>query len=53
MMKRFLIAVMLLFPLLISAQVRTERLLETGWKFTREDSQQFAHPDMTIPIGRP
>ena len=45
MMKRFFIAVMLLFPLLISAQVRTERLLETGWKFTREDSQQFAHPD--------
>ena len=45
MMKRFLIALLLLFPLLISAQVRTERLLETGWKFTREDSQQFAHPD--------
>ena len=44
-MKRFFIAVMLLFPLLISAQVRTERLLETGWKFTREDSQQFSHPD--------
>ena len=36
---------MLLFPLLISAQVRTERLLETGWKFTREDSQQFSHPE--------
>lgn len=45
MMKRFLTAVLLLFPLLISAQVRTERLLETGWKFTREDSQQFLHPD--------
>ena len=38
-------AVLLLFPLLISAQVRTERLLETGWKFTREDSQQFSYPD--------
>ena len=45
MMKRFLTAVLLLFPLLISAQVRTERFLETGWMFTREDSQQFAHPD--------
>ena len=45
MMKRFLTAVLLLFPLLISAQVRTERLLETGWKFTREDSQQFSHTD--------
>ena len=44
-MKRFLLAAMLLFPLLISAQVRTERLLETGWKFTREDSQQFSHPE--------
>ena len=36
---------MLLFPMIISAQVRTERLLETGWKFTREDSQQFSHPE--------
>ena len=44
-MKRFLWAVLLLFPLLISAQVRTERLLETGWKFTREDSQQFSYPE--------
>ena len=44
-MKRFLTAVLLLFPLLISAQVRTERLLETGWKFTREDSQQFSDSD--------
>ena len=45
MMKRFLTAVLLLFPLLISAQVRIERLLETGWKFTREDSQQFSYPE--------
>ena len=44
-MNRFLTAVLLLFPLLISAQVRTERLLETGWKFTREDSQQFSYPE--------
>lgn len=44
-MKRFLTAVLLLFPLLISAQVRTERLLESGWKFTREDSQQFSYPE--------
>ena len=45
MMNRFLTAVLLLFPLLISAQVRTERLLESGWKFTREDSQQFSYPE--------
>ena len=44
-MNRFLTAVLLLFPLLISAQVRTERLLESGWKFTREDSQQFSYPE--------
>ena len=44
-MKRFLTAVFLLLPLCISAQVRSERLLEKGWKFTREDSQEFIHAD--------
>ena len=44
-MKRFLLAAMLLFPMVISAQVRTERLLEKGWKFTREDSELFAQTD--------
>ena len=45
MMKRFLWAVLLLFPMIISAQVRTERLLEKGWKFTREDSELFSMTD--------
>ena len=45
MIKRFLTAVLLLFPILIPAQVRTERLLETGWKFSREDSHQFSQTD--------
>ena len=45
MIKRFLTAVLLLFPILIPAQVRTERLLETGWKFSREDSNQFSQTD--------
>ena len=36
---------MLLFPMVISAQVRTERLLEKGWKFTREDSELFVQTD--------
>ena len=44
-MKRFLLAAMLLFPMIISAQVRTERLLEKGWKFTREDSELFSMTD--------
>ena len=45
MMKRFFTIVFLLLPLCISAQVRSERLLEKGWKFTREDSQEFVHAD--------
>ena len=45
MIKRFLTAALLLFPILIPAQVRTERLLETGWKFSREDSHQFSQTD--------
>ena len=45
MMKRFLWAVLLLFPMMLSAQVRTETLLEKGWRFTREDSEQFSQTD--------
>jgi beta-galactosidase len=45
MMKRFLFAALLLFPFILSGQVRTERLLEKGWKFTREDSPQFSQAD--------
>ncbi len=44
-MKRFLFAALLLFPFILSGQVRTERLLEKGWKFTREDSPQFSQAD--------
>ena len=36
---------MLLISFTLSAQVRTERLLEKGWKFTREDAKEFSHPD--------
>ncbi len=57
MIRRFLSAALLLFPLVISAQVRTERLLEKGWKFTREDAADFstvgyddsAWQDVTVP----
>ena len=44
-MKRFLIAVLMVLPLFVSAQVRSEKLLEKGWKFTREDAEEFANPD--------
>ena len=36
---------MLLISLSMSAQVRSERLLEKGWKFTREDAKEFSNPD--------
>lgn len=36
---------MLLISFTMSAQVRTERLLEKGWKFTREDAREFSTPD--------
>ena len=45
MTKRILIAAMLLISFTLSAQVRTERLFEKGWKFTREDAKEFSHPD--------
>ena len=42
MIRRFLAAALLLFPLALSAQVRSERLLEKGWRFTREDAAEFS-----------
>ena len=45
MIQRLLIAAMLLISLSMSAQVRSERLLEKGWKFTREDAKEFSNPD--------
>ena len=45
MTKRFLTAVLLLVSFGLMAQVRTETLLEKGWKFTREDSKEFSAAD--------
>ena len=45
MTKRFLTAVLLLVSFGLMAQVRTETLLEKGWKFTREDSKEFSATD--------
>ncbi len=39
----FIAAIGLVMPL--SAQVRTEQLLEKGWRFTREDSDTFVKPE--------
>lgn len=39
----FIAAIGLVMPL--SAQVRTEQLLEKGWRFTREDSEEFVKPE--------
>ena len=33
----------LAFPMMLSAQVRVEQLLEKGWKFTREDQATFSN----------
>ncbi len=41
MIKRIATLVLLALPLWLSAQVRTEVLLEKGWKFTREDNSEF------------
>ena len=43
MIKQLSLLVLLALPLGLSAQtqVRTETLLEKGWKFTREDNTQF------------
>ena len=42
MSRKLLPLLFLLMPLCLSAQVRTERLLEKGWRFTREDAAEFA-----------
>lgn len=42
-MKRF-VWMLLLLPIGLQAQVRTERLLEKGWRFTRDDAPAFAEP---------
>lgn len=57
MIRKFLSIIMLLLPLAVNAQVRSERLLEKGWKFTREDAAEFsktgfddsAWQDVTVP----
>ena len=41
MIKRIALLTLLVTPLWLSAQVRTEKLLEKGWKFTREDNPEF------------
>ena len=45
MRRKLLAAFLLLFPFLLTAQVRTEKLLEKGWKFTREDNPVFSQAD--------
>ncbi len=42
MMKRLVTAALTLLTMTAAAQVRTERLLEKGWKFTREDAAEFS-----------
>ena len=45
-MRRLLVSLLCLLSLAttLSAQVRTERLLEKGWRFSREDSPTFVEP---------
>lgn len=42
MTKKLLLMMLLVLPVCVAAQVRTERLLEKGWKFTREDNATFS-----------
>ena len=42
MIKKTLFLMLLALPAFVFAQVRTERLLEKGWKFTREDNAAFS-----------
>ncbi len=42
MMRKTLLLMALALPACLFAQVRTERLLEKGWKFTREDNTAFS-----------
>ena len=43
--RRLLLALLVAPSVLLNAQVRTEQLLDKGWKFTREDSKDFVTPD--------
>ena len=42
MTKKLLLMMLLVLPVCVAAQVRTEHLLEKGWKFTREDNATFS-----------
>lgn len=43
---KYMLLFPLMWPLYSSAQVRTEQLLEKGWKFTRQDEKTFCNPDL-------
>lgn len=43
---KYMLLLPLMWPLCTSAQVRTEQLLEKGWKFTRQDEKAFCDPDL-------
>ena len=43
---KYMLLLPLMWPLCSSAQVRTEQLLEKGWKFTRQDEKTFCNPDL-------
>lgn len=45
MKKRLFLTILVLIPTFLTAQVRSERLLEKGWKFTREDAEVFSQPE--------
>lgn len=43
---KYMLLLPLMWPLCSNAQVRTEQLLEKGWKFTRQDEKTFCNPDL-------
>lgn len=43
---KYMLLLPLMWPLCGNAQVRTEQLLEKGWKFTRQDEKTFCNPDL-------
>ena len=43
---KYMLLFPLMWPLYSSAQVRTEQLLEKGWKFTRQDEKIFCNSDL-------
>lgn len=43
---KYMLLLPLMWPLYSSAQVRTEQLLEKGWKFTRQDEKIFCNSDL-------